>query len=128
MRDKKGDIIMRENNKKWMERNSKELTVAETDEFVNNEIVDATEIAEVPGKVMFLEPDGTPVVKPKQAIVTNCERLNIRSSASKDATVLFIIPVGTILDVDFYENDWAHVRTSDDKEGYVMKAFIKEVN
>lgn len=125
---------MRENNKKWMERNSKELPVAETDEIVNNEIVnneivDATEIAaEVPGKVMFLEPDGTPVVKPKQAIVTNCERLNIRSSASKDATVLFIIPVDTILDVDFYENDWAHVRTSDDKEGYVMKAFIKEVN
>ena len=118
---------MRESNKNWMERKP----VAEADEIaitIPSEIVDATEIAEVPGEIISVEPDGIPVVKQVQAVVTKCQKLNVRSSASKDASVLFIIPVGTILDVDFYENDWAHVRTSDDKEGYVMKAFIEEVN
>lgn len=119
---------MREPNKNWMERNPEvqENVVAETDEIVNNEIVDATEIAEVPGDIIAVE-DDIPVVEPTKATVVNCERLNVRKSASKDATVLFIIPVGTILEVDFYDNDWAHVRISDDKEGYVMKAFIEEV-
>lgn len=119
---------MKEFNKNLMESNPEvqENVVAETDEIVNNEIVDATEIAEVPGEVVAVE-DDIPVVKPAQATVVKCQKLNVRESASKDAPVLFIIPVGTILEVDFYDNDWAHVRTSDDKEGYVMKAFIEEV-
>lgn len=104
----------------------KQDPVAETDEIVNNEIVDATEIAEVPGDVIAVE-DDIPVVEPTKATVVNCEKLNVRKSASKDATVLLIIPVGTILEVDFYDNDWAHVRIPDDKEGYVMREYLKEV-
>lgn len=116
------------NKKDDFKKNNRPL-VADTDEIaiaIPSEVVEATDFATIIGEVIADGP--IPVVKPAEFKVANCSKLNVRKSADKNAPVLFIIPVGTILEVDFHENDdWAHVRTSDGKEGYVMKAFIEEV-
>jgi len=106
------------------------LTVADIDEIatiaIPSEVMEATDFATVVGEVIAVEP--IPIVIPTKFKVANCSKLNIRKSADKNAPVLFIIPVGTILEVDFHENDdWAHVRISDDKEGFAMRSFIEEV-
>lgn len=117
------------NKKEDLKKNNDRPTVADIDEIaiaVPSEVMEATDIATVVGEVIAVDP--IPVVIPTKFKVANCSKLNIRKSADKNAPVLFIIPVGTILEVDFHENDdWAHVRTSDGKEGYVMRAFIEEV-
>lgn len=103
--------------------------VADIDEIaiaVPSEVMEATNFTTMSGEVLSIK-DGTPEFKPDIFEVVNCQKLNVRKLADKNAPVLFIIPVGTILEVDFYEDGWAHVRISDDKEGFVMKDFIKEV-
>ena len=117
------------NKKEDLKKNNDRPIVADIDEIaiaVPSEVMEATDFATVVGEVIAVDP--TPVVIPTKFKVANCSKLNVRKSADKNAPVLFIIPVGTILEVDFHENDdWAHVRTSDGKEGYVMRAFIEEV-
>ena len=61
-------------------------------------------------------------------IVSGCEYLNVREESSKDANILCVIGVNTILKVDLSSdtetNEFYKVITPNGVKGYCMKKFI----
>ena len=61
----------------------------------------------------------------KNGKVTNCENLNVRKDASKDANILKVIPKDTTVIIDNdNRNGFYNVILEDGTEGYVMKEYI----
>lgn len=68
------------------------------------------------------------VSKVVKAVVVNCKRLNVRNVASLEGKVLEIIPINSeLMILEFISDDWAHVCTEHEIDGYVMAHYIKEV-
>ena len=61
-------------------------------------------------------------------IVSGCEYLNVREESSKDANILCVIGVNTVLKVDLSSdtetNEFYKVITPNGVKGYCMKKFI----
>ena len=68
-----------------------------------------------------------PVVE-VDGIVSGCEYLNVREESSKDANILCVIGVNTVLKVDLSSdtetNEFYKVITPNGVKGYCMKKFI----
>lgn len=92
-----------------------EELVTETIEQPTPEVVEKTE-----------KPAKTKVSKVKLGIVTECEQLNIRSAASKNATRVAVIPKGTELEIESFESgsEWLKVSTKTGIKGFVMAKFV----
>lgn len=72
-------------------------------------------------------PELDPPKEPKQAEVLNCSKLNVRAEPTKLSDVLCVIDSGTTVSIiEYHSVDWAHI-TVLGKNGYVMRAYIKEV-
>lgn len=67
------------------------------------------------------------VREPRNGIVVDCVKLNVRKSPSADATVITEIPVGTKVQIIDEEStkDFHHVCTATGIDGFCMKKFIK---
>lgn len=67
------------------------------------------------------------VREPRNGIVVDCVKLNVRKSPSADATVITEIPVGTKVQIIDKEStkDFYHVCTATGIDGFCMKKFIK---
>lgn len=59
-------------------------------------------------------------------VVSDCNKLNIRSGADKNSNVEAVVPVDTKLQIDLEKstNDWYSVCTEAGIEGYCMKMFV----
>lgn len=70
---------------------------------------------------------------PKEVAVCNCKKLNVRSSASKRASIITVVTEGTRLRVLSASEDpnegWIHVETEDKKplRGYVMREYVRVI-
>lgn len=70
--------------------------------------------------------------KPLMATVANCSQLNLREKPSKSSSVLSILNCGDKLSIIQEESlvkddEWMYVCTESDMKGYVMTAYIKEI-
>lgn len=97
----------------------------------NNEIIDNVEIEntdvinECPVEILETESITTNI----KAIVTDCEKLNVRANPDINSNVLRIINNGDKLDIiDLNENSEFYKILIDDVEGYCMKKFITTIN
>lgn len=90
----------------------------------------------------FSKPQEAPVVEPEVkdeeetvieedgdetiGVIVKCERLNVRETASPDATVLTTVPKGAQVKVNIFEstNDFYKVCTEAGVEGYCAKDYI----
>ena len=56
----------------------------------------------------------------------NCIALNVRSNPSKESIIVKMIPRGTIVECDpnFNNEEWDHIITGLNIEGYCMKEFL----
>ena len=66
-------------------------------------------------------------VKTHTGVVYNCEKLNIRKSASKDSDVVAVVDVGSELLIDTAKStyNFYKVCTASGIEGYCMSGFVK---
>ena len=66
-------------------------------------------------------------VKTHTGVVYNCEKLNIRKSASKDSDVVAVVDVGSELLIDTAKStyNFYKVCTASGIEGYCMSEFVK---
>lgn len=103
-----------------------ERNINENNEIVNNvEIENIDVINEAPVEILETESILTNI----KAIVTDCERLNVRSNPDINSDVLKIINNGDKLDIiDLNENSEFYKILIDNVEGYCMKKFITTVN
>lgn len=69
-----------------------------------------------------IEEDGDETI----GVIVKCERLNVRETASPDATVLTTVPKGAQVKVNIFEstNDFYKVCTEAGVEGYCAKDYI----
>lgn len=58
----------------------------------------------------------------KKGVVANCQLLNVRAAARKDASIVKTIPEGTEVEILDEKNGFYKI-----ENGYVMKDFIKLV-
>lgn len=67
------------------------------------------------------------VREPRNGVVVDCVKLNVRKSPAADATILAEIPVGTNVQIIDKEStkDFHHVCTATGIDGFCMKKFIK---
>ena len=67
------------------------------------------------------------VREPRNGVVVDCVKLNVRKSPAADATILAEIPVGTKVQIIDKEStkDFYHVWTATGIDGFCMKKFIK---
>ena len=67
------------------------------------------------------------VREPRNGVVVDCVKLNVRKSPAADATILAEIPVGTKVQIIDKEStkDFYHVCTATGIDGFCMKKFIK---
>lgn len=67
------------------------------------------------------------VREPRNGVVVDCVKLNVRKSPADDATILAEIPVGTKVQIIDKEStkDFYHVCTATGINGFCMKKFIK---
>ena len=67
------------------------------------------------------------VREPRNGVVVDCVKLNVRKSPAEDATILAEIPVGTKVQIIDKEStkDFYHVCTATGIDGFCMKKFIK---
>lgn len=95
----------------------------------NNKIIDVDHETEEP--VTVEEVVSAPTEPPISGIVSNCNKLNVRSAPTKEAKVICIIDAKTkiIIDPDTSTDDWFHVYLTegDGTEGFCMKEFITVV-
>ena len=66
-------------------------------------------------------------VKTHTGVVYNCEKLNIRKSASKDSDVVAVVDVGSELLIDTAKStyNFYKVCTASGIEGYCMSEFVR---
>ena len=83
---------------------------------------DAKTIDETAEVIEPIEP-----VKTHTGVVYNCEKLNIRKSASKDSDVVTIVDAGSELLIDSAKStyNFYKVCTASGIEGYCMAEFVK---
>lgn len=67
------------------------------------------------------------VREPRNGVVVDCVKLNVRKSPAADATILAEIPVRTKVQIIDKEStkDFYHVCTATGIDGFCMKKFIK---
>lgn len=67
------------------------------------------------------------VIEPRNGVVIDCAKLNVRKSPAADAAILTEIPVGTKVQIFDKEStkDFHHVCTATGIDGFCMKKFIK---
>ena len=67
------------------------------------------------------------VREPRNGVVVDCVKLNVRKSPAADATILAEISVGTKVQIIDKEStkDFYHVCTATGIDGFCMKKFIK---
>lgn len=58
-------------------------------------------------------------------VVANCEKVNLRETASSDAKILTVISKGTDVHVIGNEKEFYEVITNDGATGFIMKKFIE---
>lgn len=116
------------NVKQTMRSEEKEIeeNINENNEIINNVGIENTDaINECPVEILETESITTNI----KAIVTDCERLNVRSNPDINSDVLKIINNGDKLDIiDLNENSEFYKIIIDNIEGYCMKKFITTVN
>lgn len=61
---------------------------------------------------------------PKMAEIVNCKFLNLRVGPGKEYPVGVIAQVGTKVEVELIEGDWAQVHTAMGFKGYALKQFL----
>jgi uncharacterized protein YgiM (DUF1202 family) len=103
-------------------------------EDVNNEvevIVEETEVvAEVAVEETVVEaptPEKKPAKKVKIGVVSNCEKLNVRSKPHPNAAVELVIDKGTEVEIVGSNGDFYNVRkgtTTEGFSGWCMKKYI----
>ena len=83
------------------------------------------ETAEVIEPIEPIEP--IEEVKTHTGVVHNCEKLNIRKSASKDSDVVAVVDAGSELLIDSAKStyNFYKVCTASGIEGYCMSEFVK---
>lgn len=88
--------------------------------------VEEVEVIEQPTPEVVEKPAKTKVSKVKLGIVTECEQLNIRSAASKNATRVAVIPKGTEFEIESFESgsEWLKITTKTGIKGFVMAKFV----
>lgn len=79
-------------------------------------------VTEEPVVEPVIEEDGDETI----GIIVKCERLNVRETASPDATVLTTVPKGAQVKVNIFEStsDFYKVCTEAGVEGYCAKDYI----
>ena len=84
----------------------------------------------IPEPVQEPEVPQTPVQEQppviRKGVVANCDKLNVREEASKDADVVSVITKGTIVDIYVEVPDWYEIETANGNiKGYCMAQFIE---
>lgn len=94
----------------------------------NNKIIDVDHETEEP---VTVEEVVSAPTEPISGIVSNCNKLNVRSAPTKEAKVICIIDAKTKITIDpnTSTDDWFHVYLTegDGTEGFCMKEFITVV-
>lgn len=90
---------------------------------VEPEVVDTTDVELTEVDSVETEPV-TPT--PVYGIVSGCNSLNIRKEPDRDAEVLCVETIKSIVAVDLYKstNEWYAVCTKDGVDGFCMKQYI----
>ena len=116
------------NVKLTMQSEEKEIeeNINENNEIIDNVEIENTDVInECPVEILETESITTNI----KAIVTDCERLNVRSNPDINSDVLKIINNGDKLNIiDLNENSEFYKIIIDNVEGYCMKKFITTVN
>ena len=140
--NRKGEIKMTNEEIK----NTEEVEIAASNEGEENANIEDTNVTEEvkPEETEEVKPEETEEVKPeeteeqdkiqpdeiKEAVVVNCEKLNVRKEASKTSEVVCVIAKNTELTVSITKSteDFYKVYAVNNEvlvEGYCIKSFIK---
>lgn len=102
-----------------------EQPVEETEEA--HDIVDVTEPEIKEETVVETQVTPTEVIQKTAAIVKGAKRVNIRSKASKESSVIVSVPENTTVKIlDDSNKYWFKIEFKD-KVGYMMSQFLKRV-
>ena len=113
--EKKVDEFENEDKKPYNKYSKK------NEKVVEKPVLQVVEVVEEDDGKGFIE-EATVI---KNGKVTNCENLNIRKDASKDANILKVVPKDTVVIIDDdNRNGFYNVILEDGTEGYVMKEYI----
>lgn len=92
-----------------------------------DDIVDVTEPEIKEEAVVETQVTPTEVIQKTLAIVKGAKRVNIRSKASKESSVIVSIPENTAVKVLDDSNKYWFKIEFEDKVGYMMSQFLKRV-
>ena len=74
------------------------------------------------------------MIKKKEQFVrfkeVSCPALNVRANPSTKALITKIIPMNTVVECDknFVDDEWDHIITDPNIEGYCMKRYLKPLD
>lgn len=71
------------------------------------------------------QPETEPEHYQEPTVIVNVEVLRLRSGPSTDYDILDRLMIGTLLQVIGSDNEWIHVITSDEKEGWVHGDYVE---
>ena len=62
----------------------------------------------------------------KSTTVANCYKLNVRDKPDKLGSVILVLDVGEIVDIEQIIDGWAHIYTGTGMDGYVVVDYLEE--
>lgn len=127
----KHDYTKHSNKNKYENKSRIERKFESADEMVealNNQKHEVVDVTPVVSETKVAAPIVTEVAAPKNlGKVVDCVRLNVREEPSTKASVVFEIPVGSMVFIDetCSTDEFYKICTEHGVEGYCMKKFIE---